>query len=137
MEDAWYPTLALVSSDAADSRPSSPKIPIKVANFRIISQRKDDRILLEPALPRRLNELLLLLKEWRLLTDVRRKRLKGVVAVVVLMPTRCFQSASAINLYVLTTAALTLSSSHVTCELNGAINSARDCRYMRHAMHKP
>ena len=92
------------------------------ANFRIISQRKDERTLLLPELPRRLR-LLLLTEE--------RCGVVAAAAVVLLMPTRCFQSASATTLQVLTTAALTLSSSHVTCRLSGAISSARDCKDVR------
>jgi hypothetical protein len=93
------------------------------ANFRIISQRKDERTLLLPELPRRLRLLLLLTEE--------RCGVVAAAAVVLLMPTRCFQSASATTLQVLTTAALTLSSSHVTCRLSGAISSARDCKDVR------
>ncbi len=93
-------------------------------------------MLFPPELPRRLKVLLPPLMDERLLKELRREGLATVAAVAVaLIPTRCVQSASATTLHVLTTAALTLSSSHVTCKLNGAINSARDCKDVRRITH--
>jgi hypothetical protein len=117
-----YPTLALVSSGGANDPSSRPQIPIIEANLRIISQRKDDRTLELAVMPWTLRLLPLLTG-----TSERRVLLLLLPIAFLLIPSRCDQSASATTLQVLTTAARTLSSSHMTWLLNGAIKSARDC----------
>jgi hypothetical protein len=98
------------------------------ANLRIISQRKDDRTLELAAMPWTLRLL-------PLLTGTSERRVLLLLLLLLLLlppipflliPSRCDQSASATTLQVLTTAARTLSSSHMTWRLNGAIKSARD-----------